>query len=98
LVPLGLALLFGVGLAGDAKPRLLPLLARNALQFRGELLVRPFLRDLLQMVAPVEDDEVADQAVDMPDPVAHLPALVRRARPQRRIGKALVQIFADRAA
>src|ERR1700753_1777130 len=50
------------------------------------------------MVPPVEDDEIADQAVDMPEPVAHLAALVRRSGPQRRIGKALVEIFADRAA
>src|SRR5262249_47675394 len=47
---------------------------------------------------PVEDDEVADQGIDMPDPVAHLAALVRRRRAKRRIGKALVEIFADRAA
>src|SRR6195256_3702856 len=50
------------------------------------------------MVPPVEDDEVMDQPVDMPDPVAHLRALVRRLRAQRRVGKGHVEILADRAA
>src|SRR5438477_9849875 len=34
----------------------------------------------------------------MPDPIAHLGALVGRVRPQRRVGKRLVEILADRAA
>ena len=43
----------------------------------GEFPVRPLRRRLGQMVLPVEDDEIADQPVDMPDPVAHLGAFVR---------------------
>jgi hypothetical protein len=50
------------------------------------------------MVSPVEDDEVADQAVDVPDPVAHLGALIGRIGPQRGGGKRLVEIFANRSA
>jgi len=50
------------------------------------------------MMPPVENDEVADQPVNMPDPVAHLGALIGCIRPQRWIGKGLVEIFADRAA
>ncbi len=68
------------------------------LSFSASSCVGPLRRRLRQMVPPVEDDEVADQAVDVPDPVAHLGALVGRVRAQRRIGKGLVEIFADRAA
>ena len=50
------------------------------------------------MVPPVEDNEIADQPVDVPDPVAHLGALIGRIRPERGSGKRFVEIFADRAA
>ena len=96
--PRRVALFLGVGFARGAQPGLLPLLARDVLELLGEFLVRPLRRGLRQMVLPVEDDEIADQPVDVPDPVAHLGALVGRIRPERRSGKRLVEIFADRAA
>src|SRR3546814_4369593 len=53
---------------------------------------------LLDRVAPVEADQVADQPVDVPDPVAHPRQIVRVGGAQQRLGKHVVQIFADRAA
>jgi len=49
-------------------------------------------------VPPVEDDEVVNESVYVPDPVAHQRALVRCVRAQRRIGIGLIEIFADRTA
>ena len=65
---------------------------------RGKLLVGPFLDDLLQRVAPVEDDQVADALVHMTHPIAHRRAVVGVVRGERRVGEDLVEVFADRAA
>jgi hypothetical protein len=92
------ALFLGVGPARHPQPGFLAFLARNVLELFGEFLVGPFRRGFLQMVTPVEDDEIADQPVDMADPVAHQRAFVRAVPPQSGVGKGFVEIFADGAA
>ncbi len=96
--PGGVAFFLGIGLARHPQPGFLALLAGDFLQHFGQFFVGELLRRLLQMVAPVEDDEVVDQPVDVPDPVAHQRPLIRRIRAQRWIGIGLVEIFADGAA
>src|SRR5580704_2665926 len=97
--PPGLAFfLCRIGPPGGAQPGFLALLARHPLQPLGQLLVRPLRCRLRQAVLPVEDDEIADPLVGVADPVAHLGAPVGIGRPQRRLGPALVEELADRAA
>ena len=98
LRPRGAALFLRVRLARSTDPRLLAFLARDLLQPLGQLLVRPLRRRLRQAVYPVEDDQVANALVGMADPVAHACALAGVRRPQWRLGKALIQVLADRAA
>src|ERR1700680_672937 len=92
------AFFLGIGLARHPQPGFLTLLARDVLEHLGQFLVRTLRRHLLQVMPPVEDDEIVDQTVDVPDPVAHHRALIRRIRTQRRIGVAFVEVFADGAA